>query len=105
MTHALVITCRCCGKTGYHRGSGYRETCHRRWVAAGRPDTGPPPPRAPREIVRLAVQGRGQRAGRVEDYAILRRERGLSLAEAAAALGVSIRTAQRYDADLKAGAR
>jgi hypothetical protein len=41
------------------------------------------------------------RAGRIEDYAELR-SWGLTRRQAAARLGVTLRTLDRYDADLKA---
>jgi hypothetical protein len=41
-----------------------------------------------------------QRAGRIEDYAELR-SWGLTRQEAAARLGVTLRTLDRYDADLR----
>lgn len=69
--------------------------CHRcseRWRYAGRPESGPPPSRQ---------QVGGPRYGRVEDYAELR-SWGLSLEQAAARLGVTYRSALRYQAVLRA---
>jgi len=62
--------------------------CYQRWRRAGRPEGIPVPFEA--------------RRGRVEDFAELTRDRGLPLAAAAERLGVHFRTAQRYDAKLRA---
>lgn len=86
-----IITCSCCGKRGRAYGpDGWRDACHRRWDAAGRPDGGPPPPRTPGPHILLA------------QYVQLRDRRRLTAAEYAARLGVSERTIQRYEAKLRA---
>ncbi|PWW50248.1 hypothetical protein [Actinokineospora spheciospongiae] len=42
-----AILCACgCGRTGPHRGHGYITACYSRWIAHGRPETGPPAPGA-----------------------------------------------------------
>ncbi len=54
-----------------------------------------------REALRIARLARGERKNaRMEDYAELRWW-GLTQAQAAARLGVSERTAQRYEAELR----
>jgi hypothetical protein len=98
----MKINCRCCGKPGEHYGQGYRRACHTRWMAAGRPDAGPPPPRTSKEIGKLGGQGYAEKEIRLDTFRILRRFRGMAISEAAAELGVSVRTAQRYEAELKA---
>ncbi|TDD32468.1 hypothetical protein E1287_22535 [Actinomadura sp. KC06] len=87
--------CACCGLEGWHSSNGWRHACYQRWVYAGRPDSGPPPPRR---------AGRGaEAASRIEDYVELRSWQ-VPREEAAERLGVSIRTLFRYDRRLKAGA-
>jgi hypothetical protein len=80
-----------------------------RWWRAGKPADGPPPPRdlSPRQLAAAraaAAQARAaysaHRADRIEDYAWLRRH-GASRAEAAHRIGVTHRTAERYDAHLR----
>lgn len=66
---------------------GYCPRCYERWRIHGFPECGPPP-------LFAAV------AGRRADYAELRSWR-LTVAEAAARLGVSERTAWRYEAELR----
>lgn len=53
--------------------------------------------RAKAEAVRLAGA-----AGRREDYVWLREEQGLTIAQAAERLGITVRQAQRYEAARKA---
>ncbi|GAA4059687.1 hypothetical protein [Actinomadura miaoliensis] len=105
MSSSRIITCACCGKTGRHGGHGYRDACYQRWVTAGRPDTGLPPPKPPRGR-RPGSPGRA-RLERMADFAMVRRTRTtpdgdpISIAQAAAAVGVSARTGQRYANALK----
>jgi len=66
--------------------------CAERWLYAGRPASGPPPSRQ---------QVGGRRDGRLEDYAELR-SWGETLECAAIRLGVCRRTAERYEAALRA---
>ncbi|MBA9003759.1 hypothetical protein [Thermomonospora cellulosilytica] len=109
-----TITCRCCGKTGQHGAHGWIRSCYERWLKAGRPQEGPPPPMPLEEIRARSVQARrpcGPKAARMDDFVTVRltrrRENGepISIAEAAAAVGVSKRTAERYAAALKQQAR
>ena len=65
--------------------------CSERWRYHGRPASGPPPSRQ---------QVGGPRYGRIEDYAELRAW-GETLEHAAERLGVTARTAQRYEAALR----
>jgi hypothetical protein len=88
--------CLHCGgsRAGKNRGDhGYCRRCDGRWADNGYPPGGPPP-------VRHSTGAAG-RAGRIEDYVILTRERGLSSADAALALGVTRRTLVRYEAALR----
>lgn len=72
---------------------GYCRRCYTRWMEHGFPAGGPPAER---------VQMAGWRAdGRVEDYAWLRECEGLTRQAAAARLGVTIRSALRYEARLR----
>ena len=81
-----VDECRCgCGRPVRLPRYGLALACYKRWVYHGRPDRIPPQ--------------RPSRAGRVEDYLELR-GRGLTQARAAARLGVTLRTTQRYEHDL-----
>jgi hypothetical protein len=76
--------------------------CGNRWDRAGRPADGPPPPTPPDEQRALAWEAnRAARRNRVEDYAELTRQFGLSRAEAAARLGITERTTWRYEATLR----
>ena len=72
--------------------------CYKRWVKAGRPASGPPPPKTPEQ--RRPPPRSAERAGRIEDYAELR-SWGLSLQDAAARMGLTTRTVERYEAELK----
>jgi hypothetical protein len=81
-----IIFCDSCGNTGGHRGYGWCTACYFRWDRAGRPDAGPPP----------------RRNGRYEEYAELTRDQHYTLRNAAARMGVSTRTAERYEARLRA---
>ena len=69
----------------------YCNPCDHRWLYHGRPEGGPPPPRH---------ASPGSRAGRLEDYAELRAQ-GKTLLEAAKRVGVSKRTAEKYQAALR----
>jgi hypothetical protein len=80
-----------------------------RWWRAGKPADGPPPQHdlSPRQLAAAraaAAQARAaytaRRAARLDDYTWLRGQ-GVSRAEAARRVGVTIRTAQRYDAHLR----
>jgi len=87
---------------GRHDGAlGYCRACYRRHERAGRPASGPPSP-VPNSD-RVAARNRALRAARLEDYADLR-SWGVSIADAAARVGVSRATAERYERELQEGA-
>lgn len=91
-----------CPECGQRRAQGLGEwcsACARRWIRAGRPAGGPPPPedkRSPEHVERLAAGRRAAKASRVEDYADLL-SFGLTREEAAARLRVTVRSTYRYD--------
>lgn len=87
------IRCRCCGQPGPHKGHGYREACWRRWVAAGRPDTGPPAPVDPAD---RPFRTRADADTLRTKFADLRTA-GHTVAAAAMQLQVSRATAYRYE--------
>jgi hypothetical protein len=96
-----LVDCQHCGRHRRHKGHGLCGACMQRWDAAGRPDE-VPVPRS--NLDRLAIAWEAHRAarqGRVDDYLILRDDCRLSRAEAAARLGVSLRTIERYEAQLR----
>jgi hypothetical protein len=86
--------CRC----GCRRPAGRRQeladSCYQRWLYQGRPEVLSPP---------RWTRGHGDREARIEDYAEL-----LSMGEspdmAARRVGVTSRTRQRYEAELRTGA-
>lgn len=77
-----VITCDSCGEEKEHHARGWCASCWKRWDYSGRPESGPPP----------------RKNGRWEEYAELTREQHYTLREAAIRMGISHRTAQRYEA-------
>ena len=79
------IRCTSCENYRRHYGRRWCKACWKRWDAAGRPKAGPPP--SPYR--------------RWDEYAELTREMGHTLRQAAGRMGVSVRTAQRYEARLK----
>lgn len=95
-----LITCTCCKRVRPHRAHRWCDGCYDRWRKAGRPDDGPPPPR-PREhnirpgrnvmIERLRTDTRNRTTAYAELHAM-----GVGIAEAAARLGVNVRTIARY---------
>lgn len=102
MTRRPRVICSCCGQVGPSGAHGWRHTCYLRWLAADRPDTGPPPPTPPTESGRRGGTGKGTTyTGQLEDYEFLRATRRLSVSSSAARLCVSVRTAQRYEAALR----
>jgi hypothetical protein len=80
-----IITCDRCGYNKPHHARGWCHACWDRWDRAGQPPEGPPP----------------RRTGRYGEYFELTREHHYSLKNAAARMGVSERTAQRYETRLK----
>ncbi|MBB4935678.1 ribosomal protein L13E [Lipingzhangella halophila] len=101
MTDGPDITCACCGRTGPHIGRGLIRTCHTRHSANGTLHRWPlNPHRAPNGTTTYQLRS-PTALGRAEDYAELRSQ-GLTRVEAAERLGVTIRTASRYQAYLRA---
>ena len=80
-----------CGHDGDHKAKGLCGTCYKRWDRWGRPAEVPPP----------HTRGPGRsRADRREDYAELL-SWGETRQQAARRLGISERTAWRYEAELR----
>jgi len=99
MTSSRIITCSCgCGTRGRHGGRGWIHACYSRWIRAGKPAEGPS---SRAGSVNLHTQ---RKLGRLEDYAWLRTSLNLSIDQAAVRVSVCRRTAERYEADLKARA-
>lgn len=124
--------CACCGEPGQIIAHGWREACYHRWYRAGKPDTGPPPRKLLRQKDRLAeyvwlrTAGEvpaeaGRRVGlthertlqdyealraglngRWEEYRELTRDQHYTPEDAAAHMGIRPRTAERYEAGLRA---
>lgn len=80
-----------CGRPRRRDRCGWCIACYDRWRYHGCPEDGPPPPWA-------------KVPGRIEDYLWLRDELGLSRAAAAARVGVTLRTIQRYERRLRMAA-
>lgn len=107
----MTRTCRCCASPyanpfqpraerskGHYAGyRGYCPACYKRWADHGYPAGGPP-------LQRTGTGPKAGRAGRIEDYAWLRLEQGYDAVSAAIRLGVTRRTAQRYEAALRSDA-
>lgn len=91
----MSTSCRCgCDRTTLYC-RGLAKTCYERWREAGKPDVPPPPPDRRSGWLSRA------RAGRLEDYAELR-SWGESIAAAAARVGISAKTAERwYEPELR----
>ncbi|MET8334409.1 hypothetical protein [Streptosporangium canum] len=85
------IVCACCNRPGRHDTNGWIKACARRWRNAGRPDTGPPPPRRHRGPANRTTTKRRT------EYAALA-ALGRSEAYIAWKLSVSERTVRRYAA-------
>jgi len=89
------MTCRTCPATVKPRRAGCRHglcpNCYLRWRNAGFPEAGPPAP--------LRPWGRTL-AARLEDFTELL-SWGVALPDAARRVGVSLRTAERYEARLR----
>ncbi|TDD45415.1 XRE family transcriptional regulator [Nonomuraea terrae] len=88
--HTTEVLCADCGQLSSHGGRHLCFTCYARNDYYGTLDQYPP--------LRTWLST----AARVEDYAELRRQQYMSLRDAAARLGVSERTAWRYEAKLRA---
>ncbi len=101
-----TVNCSCCGLSGPHEAHGWRTACYARWRDAGMPAGGPPPPQDRREVskrtfARLpwSLNGRIEHSKSMrEEYIELLDVFGLDRAEAATRLGISLRTAYRYEA-------
>lgn len=50
-----IITCPSCGERKPHQCKGWCNACYRRWMRAGRPEDGPPPP-MPRGLVSTLIR-------------------------------------------------
>ncbi|WP_162794726.1 hypothetical protein [Nonomuraea lactucae] len=85
----VEVTCWCCGEPGIHGGRGLRRACYSRYLRAGTLDQFPP--------LKTGLPC----LWRLEEYAELRNRR-ISVRVAAERIGVSKRTAERYEARLKA---
>lgn len=102
MASERIITCKHCGDTKRHGAYGWCHACYTRWDRAGRPEDGPPQKTSPLAVLELAWQAHSERRkGRLEDYQDLR-SWGLTVERAARRLGLSERTAWRYEAALRA---
>jgi hypothetical protein len=93
------VECWCCGRENRpHNGHGLCTTCYHRWRMAGKPrdEAGRPIPGEPSHMLKQA---------RMEDYLVLRDWRQMTRREAAAVLGVTVRTVDRYLKELVAAGR
>lgn len=88
--HPQSLSCLCCGRPAERVRRGWSDACYTRWLRAGRPAGGPPPP--------TMLNTPAEATARREEYALLTRVHGLAQWEAAAVLGVSEKTVQRYAA-------
>lgn len=100
-----TITCICCGTTGSAKGRGLIGACYLRHWKSGTLDRYPIDPDVTSARRRQgAIKSREKyariRAGRVEDYVYLR-SCGETRERAAARLGVTVRTAERYEQTLR----
>lgn len=89
MTALIEVMCACCGEMGEHGGRSLRSACWKRHHKAGTLDQFPRLRTWTTTLARLA------------DYAELR-ERRMPIRAAAELLGVTSRTAERYEARIKA---
>lgn len=96
-----IVECVCCGTEGPHIGRGLIQLCHNRHALAGTLELFPLNPESAREAaarghetVHYAYQAR------LEDYAELL-SWGESPKKAAARVGISERTARKYDKQLR----
>jgi len=91
-----LINCACCGRPGFYGTNNWVKACAERWRRAGRPTTGPPPPRKP-----AADPSASPLAQRRAEYAALA-DLGRSTTYIAWKLSISERTVQRYAARRRA---
>lgn len=86
-SHQTALSdCQCgCGEPATTWHAGYAAACYYRWYRAGKPDTGPPPPR----------RGRAAADARHEDITWLT-EAGTSRHEIAQRLNITIATVERH---------
>lgn len=89
MTALIEVMCACCGEMRSHVGRSLCNACWKRHDKAGTLD----------EFPRLRTWT--STLGRIADYAELR-ERRMPIRAAAELLGVTSRTAERYEARIKA---
>jgi hypothetical protein len=99
MSGTRVTICRCCRRLAPHKAFGWCIACYQRWNRAGRPSSGPPP-RAQDPIAAAEAGRRAAKAARMEDYQDLR-SWDVRRDVAAARIGVSVRTVERYERDLR----
>ena len=93
---AKQTVCACgCGLPVFCKG--YASGCYKRWVNAGRPASGPPPP-VPQAATTAAINAlqQARRATRLAEYRRLR-SIGYTRDQAAARLGVCETTARAYE--------
>lgn len=76
-----LVECSHCRMVAEHEAHGWCHACYLLWTRAGRPDGGPPP----------------RRNGRYEEYRALTRDQHCTRREAAERMGISYRTAERYE--------
>jgi hypothetical protein len=86
------ILCACCRKFGTHKARNLCTTCYDRHENAGTLHHHP------------LLHAWATTRGRVDDYTHLRHTHDLSIGDAAARLGIHKRTAERYEARLRARA-
>ena len=95
------IRCQHCDHFGEHGGHNWCIACYQRWKRAGRPEGGPPEPLSRTECAaRARAAYQEQARGRREDYQELR-SWDETREQAAARVGVTERTAWRYERTLR----
>ena len=92
-----MICCGSCGKRRPHRGHGKCGPCYRSSYHAQNS-----PWKTPGAHGRGVQKGAMVLAGRIEDFFELTRDQGYTLANAAARMQISERTAWRYEARIRA---
>ncbi|GAA3144621.1 hypothetical protein GCM10010466_39650 [Planomonospora alba] len=96
-----TIVCWCCGIPGPSSGAfELTESCYSRWLRAGKPRSGPPP-HDPAKGKQARAEGlRRAREMRLQRYLKIRGECATQ-GEAAARLGVSLRTIWSYEQQIR----